>query len=112
MFYDSLMAKVISWGSTRDEAIARMRRALSDFSIGGVSSTLPFCLFVLGHKAFIDGMIDIRFVEKYFDPSDLSQNLEERQLAAAASAALVTMRDGKLLDHPAVGMPRSFKRWR
>ncbi len=112
LFYDSLMAKVISWGSTRDEAIARMQRALSDFSIGGVSSTLPFCLFVLRHKAFIDGLIDIRFVEKYFNPSDLSQNLEERQLAAAASAALLAMRDGKSLGHPAVGMPRSFNKWR
>ena len=65
-FYDSMVAKLIVHGATRDEAIARMKRALNEFIIEGVSTTIPFHLKVLDNKAFVEGKIDTSFIEKYF----------------------------------------------
>jgi propionyl-CoA carboxylase alpha chain len=90
VFYDSLLAKVISFGATRSESIAKMKRALKDFSIQGVKSTIPFCLFVLNHEKFVQGEIDTRFVEKHFDPSVLRNKLKENESAAVLGAVLLT----------------------
>ena len=54
-FYDSLIAKLIVWGRDRDEAIARGRRALSEFRIDGIKTTIPFHLRVLDEPAFLAG---------------------------------------------------------
>jgi len=62
-FYDSMVAKLIVWGASRQEAIARMNRALSEFAIYGVHTTIPFHQKVLNHPRFIEGDIDIQFLE-------------------------------------------------
>ena len=53
--YDSLMSKLIVWGETREDAIARMKRALNEYGITGVKTTIPFHLKLMDHKAFIEG---------------------------------------------------------
>lgn len=63
--YDSMIAKLIVWGATREEAIARMKRALSEFAIEGIKTTIPFHLKLLNHSKFIDGNFDIKFLEDY-----------------------------------------------
>jgi acetyl-CoA carboxylase biotin carboxylase subunit len=63
-FYDSLLAKVIAHGSTREEALARMRNALSSFVLEGVHTTIPFLLQVLDHPDFVAGDIDTKFLER------------------------------------------------
>ena len=63
-FYDSLLAKVIVHGSTREEALARMRNALSSFVVEGVHTTIPFLLQVLDHPDFMRGEIDTKFLER------------------------------------------------
>lgn len=62
--YDSMVAKLIVWAETRELAIERMKRALNEFYIGGVSTTIPFHLKVLDHAAFREGTMDIRFLEE------------------------------------------------
>lgn len=62
--YDSLMAKVIVHGRDRNEAIRRMRRALREFEISGVKTTIPFHLQVLNHPDFISGDYTTRFIEQ------------------------------------------------
>ena len=62
-YYDSLLAKVIAWGRERDEAIARMRRALSEMRVDGVHTTLPFHLRLLADERFHRGDVHTRFVE-------------------------------------------------
>jgi acetyl-CoA carboxylase biotin carboxylase subunit len=62
-YYDSMIAKLIVWAPTRTEAIARMKRALSEFAIEGVKTTIPFHLKLLDHPGFIDGHHDIKFLE-------------------------------------------------
>jgi len=65
-FYDSMIAKLIVHGSNREEAIARMKRALNEFIIEGVATTIPFHLRVMENKAFIEGNFDTSFIEKHF----------------------------------------------
>lgn len=72
-FYDSLIAKVITHGRTREEAIVRMSRCLEEFVIEGIATTIPFHQMVLQDQAFIDGNFDTKYVE----------NLQARKLASA-----------------------------
>ncbi|HSC23131.1 MAG TPA: acetyl-CoA carboxylase biotin carboxylase subunit [Casimicrobiaceae bacterium] len=61
-FYDSLLAKVICWGRDRDEALARMTRALHEMEVEGVRTTVPFHLELLAHERFRAGDVNTRFV--------------------------------------------------
>lgn len=63
-YYDSLLAKLISWGNTREEAIARAERALDEFIISGIKTTIPFCKKILKNEKFRDGKIHTHFVEE------------------------------------------------
>lgn len=62
-YYDSLVAKLIVWGENRAEAVARGRRALNEFQIEGIQTTIPFHLQVLEKQAFIDGKAYTDFIE-------------------------------------------------
>ncbi|EDL64556.1 acetyl-CoA carboxylase biotin carboxylase subunit [Bacillus sp. SG-1] len=62
-YYDSMIAKLITYGATREEAIARMKRALSEFVIEGVHTTIPFHLKVLEHETFVSGEFNTKFLE-------------------------------------------------
>ncbi|RIW33640.1 acetyl-CoA carboxylase biotin carboxylase subunit [Bacillus salacetis] len=62
-YYDSMIAKLITYGATREEAIARMKRALSEFVIEGVHTTIPFHLKVLDHETFVSGDFNTKFLE-------------------------------------------------
>ncbi|OLO42843.1 acetyl-CoA carboxylase biotin carboxylase subunit [Alkalihalophilus pseudofirmus] len=64
-FYDSMIAKVITYGATRDEAIARMKRALAEFEIEGIDTTIPFHLRLLEHEKFVSGEFNTKFLEQY-----------------------------------------------
>lgn len=112
VYYDSLVAKVISWASTRGEAIAAMQRALEDFNIEGVKSTIPFCRFVLDHQAFVDGKVDTRFVDKYFNPSLLSFDSQDREIAAAVAAVLVGTRCWRTEGEKRDGLERTASKWK
>jgi acetyl-CoA carboxylase, biotin carboxylase subunit len=62
-FYDSMVAKIIVWGKDRNEAIQRMKRALSEFVISGIKTTIPFHLQLLEHEAFVKGDFNTKFLE-------------------------------------------------
>jgi acetyl-CoA carboxylase biotin carboxylase subunit len=63
-YYDSLLAKVIVHGNTREEALARMRQALDSFIIEGVTTTIPFLGRVMRHPDFVAGTVDTKFLER------------------------------------------------
>ncbi len=71
-FYDSLVAKLITWGQDRAEAIARMRRALADFEIDGAHTTIPFHQLVMSHPAFARGEATVRFIGQHITDADLT----------------------------------------
>ena len=62
-YYDSLLAKVISWGRTREESLSRMRRALHEMEVVGVKTTSSFLLQVIDSPEFVDGSYDTLFLE-------------------------------------------------
>jgi acetyl-CoA carboxylase, biotin carboxylase subunit len=62
-YYDSMIAKVITYGTSREEAISRMKRALSEFVIEGVHTTIPFHLKLLEHEKFVEGQFNTKFLE-------------------------------------------------
>ncbi|MBI4929268.1 MAG: acetyl-CoA carboxylase biotin carboxylase subunit [Bacteroidetes bacterium] len=83
IYYDPMIAKLISYGKNREEAIARMIRAIDEYKIIGVETTLPFCKFVLKHEAFTSGNFDTHFVSKYFIPKKLFPESEDEAFVAA-----------------------------
>ena len=80
--YDSLVAKLITWGQDRPEALARMRRALQDFQIAGVRTTIPFHEWAMAHPIFAQGEATVRFVEEHFKPN-LLPSAQELVLSTA-----------------------------
>ncbi|MDZ5471055.1 acetyl-CoA carboxylase biotin carboxylase subunit (plasmid) [Bacillus sp. 31A1R] len=64
-YYDSMIAKVITYGSSREEAISRMKRALSEFVVEGIHTTIPFHLKLLSHEKFVEGQFNTKFLEMY-----------------------------------------------
>jgi len=64
-YYDSLIAKLIVWGKNREHAIARGKRALEEFTVEGLKTTIPFHLKVLEDKRFLSGEFDTSFLEKF-----------------------------------------------
>ncbi len=86
--YDPMIAKLITWGRTREEAVRRMRRALDEYDVAGVPTTIPFCRFVMTHEAFRRGDLSTHFVEDHFDPAALTPDDPARDRAAAVAAVL------------------------
>jgi len=68
-YYDSLLAKLICWGRDRDEALARMARALSELRLAGISTTAPFLSRLIASDAFQRGNVHTRFVEQFIEES-------------------------------------------
>jgi acetyl-CoA carboxylase biotin carboxylase subunit len=86
-YYDPMIAKLIAKADTREAAIEKMIRAIDEYQITGLETTLGFCKFVMQHDAFRSGNFDTRFVENYFKPEVLKgAGLEEEQLLAALLA--------------------------
>ncbi|MCK0189836.1 acetyl-CoA carboxylase biotin carboxylase subunit [Arenibacter sp. F20364] len=89
MYYDPMLAKLITYGQDRDEAIQLMIQAISEYKIKGISTTLPFGKFVCEHKAFTSGEFDTHFVKKYYTPELLHQQYaQEREIAAMVGLKL------------------------
>lgn len=64
-YYDSMVAKLITFADTREEAVAKMKRALSEFVVEGVHTTIPFHEKLMDHEVFKSGDFDTKFLEKY-----------------------------------------------
>lgn len=89
IFYDPMISKLITHAKTREEAIARMVRAIDDYEISGVQTTLEFCRWAIQHPAFVSGKFDTHFVKQYYTPDVLSRGSEEEaQLAAILANAI------------------------
>jgi acetyl-CoA carboxylase biotin carboxylase subunit len=87
IYYDPMIAKLVSYGKDRKEAIERMIRAIDEYQITGIQTTLAFGKFVMQHEAFVSGNFDTHFVNKYFLPEYLSQENEEEAMIAALIGA-------------------------
>jgi len=82
--YDPMIAKLIAFAGNREEAIERMIRAIDEYLVTGVSTTLNFCKFVMQHRAFRSGNFDTNFVPKYFKP-DNNHSAQQDDLETTAA---------------------------
>lgn len=112
MFYDPLMAKVITWGPNRLEAIDAMRRALAEFTIHGVKSTISFCQLVLNNDDFRKGTFDATFVEEQFDPRLLRNNSHQEEVAAVVAGVLLNNKTRFHFEPQQTDHSGEFSLWR
>lgn len=109
IYYDPMIAKLITFGSSREEAIARMKRAISEYRISGVQTTLDFAGFVLDHNAFVSGDFDTHFVAKYFDKDSLAN--EDQDLESVGAAAVANLLKSSKVQQSAVTHGKT-SRWK
>lgn len=89
IYYDNMIAKLIAWGENRDMAIERLKRAIEEYQIAGIQTTLGFGDFVLNHSLFKEGKFDTHFIANHYQPEEWPEmELTEEELKAAATAAL------------------------
>ncbi len=93
IYYDPMIAKLVTYGKDRTEAIERMIRAIDEYRITGIQTTLAFGKFVMQHEAFISGKFDTHFVGKYFLPEYLGNESEEEATIAALIGAEFMMQN-------------------
>jgi acetyl-CoA carboxylase biotin carboxylase subunit len=87
VFYDSMIAKLITYGKDRSEAIERISRAIAEYEITGIQTTLPFGKWIMEHPKFISAEIDTGFIGKYFKPEYLNTMNGEYEEVAVLLAA-------------------------
>lgn len=109
IYYDPMIAKLIVHAADRNAAIAKMTRAIADYQVTGVQTTLPFCAWAINHEAFVSGDFDTHFVKKYYQPEILDQRNEEEALIAAALATKVNQEQKQLMRN---AMSKTSEGWK
>lgn len=100
IYYDPMLAKLITYGQTREEAIQIMIKAIADYQVKGVETTLPFGKFVFEHEAFRSGDFDTHFVKKYYSPEKLKDQTQKEAQIAALVALKQYFEDQKMVRLP------------
>ncbi|MDX1721350.1 MAG: biotin carboxylase, partial [Salegentibacter mishustinae] len=100
IYYDPMLAKLITYGKTREEAIQLMIKAIKEYEVEGVMTTLPFGKFVFEHEAFRSGNFDTHFVKKYYSAEKLEDEIQEEAKLAALVALKKYLEDGQQLRIP------------
>ncbi len=95
IFYDPIIAKVIVWGRSRREAILRMDRALQEFVIKGIKTTIPFHRWLVNNQRFIQGDFDTTFLDQEYFHRKKERDESFQELACIATAIRAYQRDGK-----------------
>ena len=88
LHYDPMIAKLCTWGRTRESAISNMIRALREYKILGIKTTIPFHLRVLHNETFLKGNYDTTFIDTKFDKEDLKRRQNSDPTVAVIAAAL------------------------
>jgi propionyl-CoA carboxylase alpha chain len=92
MFYDPMIAKLCSYGATRMDAIERMRRALDEFYVRGVSNNVPFLAALMAHPRFREGRLTTNFIAEEFKGGFTAEHLPPRDPVMLASLAALAER--------------------
>ncbi|MDP3680584.1 MAG: acetyl-CoA carboxylase biotin carboxylase subunit [Flavobacterium sp.] len=97
IYYDPMLAKLITYGETREEAIQIMIKAIEDYHVEGVQTTLPFGKFVFEHEAFRCGKFDTHFVKNYYNADVLKKQMAQEAEIAALVALKQYFEDQKIV---------------
>jgi propionyl-CoA carboxylase alpha chain len=113
-YYDPMIAKLICHAESREAAIEKMIRAIQDYEITGLETTLGFCAFVMKHEAFRSGNFDTRFVEKYFTPGGLQpeHTRTEEALVAILAGTLLKNNGHRVAEGALATAGPTASKWR
>ena len=100
IYYDPMLSKLITYGKTREESIQLMIKAIENYHVEGVSTTLPFGKFVMEHEAFRSGDFDTHFVKKYYDAEHLKAQQDKEAEVAGMIALQHYLKDQNKLRLP------------
>ncbi|MEM1258185.1 MAG: acetyl-CoA carboxylase biotin carboxylase subunit [Bacteroidota bacterium] len=100
IYYDPMLSKLITYGKTREESIALMIKAIENYEVEGVQTTLPFGAFVMQHEAFRSGKFDTHFVKNFYSPKMIAEAKENEAKIAALVALKQYLEDQKQLKLP------------
>lgn len=110
--YDPMIAKLAVWGRTRQEAIERLRRALDEYEVGGITTTLPFFRELVRDREFIDGRLDTGFISRFNERQSAIQKagptVEEKDMAIVAAAIEFVRRQ----NQRSAGDTATMSRWK
>ena len=98
VYYDPMIAKLVVHADGREQAMDRMIRAIDEYKIIGLTTTLPFGRFVMQHEAFRKGAFDTHFIRDHFSADKLNAGSEEEKEIAAALAALAFEKEKTTVD--------------
>ncbi len=101
IYYDPMIAKLVTFGANRAEAIARMLRAIDEFQITGIETTLAFGAYVLRHPAFVSGQFDTNFIRDHFPAGALAPAPPDEATAQVAAALVAMLMETKNSQVPA-----------
>ena len=116
VFYDSMIAKLIAWAENRREAVARLSRALAEYEVLGIRTTIPFFLWLVRQQEFLDGRFDTTYLDRLLASrkgesfSELTDGDEERLAIAAALDAWFRATAGPSASAPRAGGWKSVAR--
>lgn len=109
IYYDPMIAKLVTHGKDRREAVQKMIGAIKNYKIEGLTTTMPFGIFVFEHEAFLSGRFDTHFVKNYYTP----EKIKEKQKDNAEIAAMVAIKywqERKKMLSPVEHKSTSWKR--
>jgi acetyl-CoA carboxylase biotin carboxylase subunit len=98
LFYDPLISKLVAYGNDREEAVARMRRAIAEYRVVGIRTTLPFFARVLREPAFLAGDLDTSFVERLAPRTGPMESSDPPWRVVVAAAAIAAFRERQRAD--------------
>ena len=111
VFYDPMLSKLVTWAETRSEAISRMDRALGEYRISGIKTTIPFFRTILAHPKFLSAELSTDFIEKFYRPARSVPGREELREVAVIGAALFASRARAVDTVPAEPRESPWKLW-
>ncbi len=100
VYYDPMLSKLITYGKDRAEAIQLMIKAIDQFKIEGVATTLSFGKFVCEHEAFTSGDFDTHFVKNYYNPEQLEEHYSKERKIAALVGLHLYLENQKIVKTP------------
>jgi acetyl-CoA carboxylase, biotin carboxylase subunit len=112
IYYDPMIAKLVAYGADRDEAISRLCRAIDEYYIKGIQTTLSFGKWAVQTEPFRSGNFDTKFIDKYFKPEYLQVEDKEAEEVAALLAAFAWQGEKKQIATTAVSANGKSNSWK
>src|SRR5690606_7181570 len=98
------------WSS--DVCSSDLIRAIDEFQITGVETTLSFCKFVMKHQAFREGRFDTKFIDRFFSPEDLEEKIEQTEMELLAAFGVKLFEQHKVTSNVDTGLVSNGSQWK